>query len=126
MANTSRFPIEDVVSMSELTGFNLQEIEGGAWTNALLDSTMSQFYAGTLSAIVNPGQGTRSPREVFISTFLKGTGRDIAGFGSALAKQARDITKSVLEPVTKLLKASPLILVGGIALAIILLTRKVK
>lgn len=77
MADTNRYPIDDVVRMAEITGFTMFELES-FWTDELLAAHMAQFYAGTSVQVVNPAQGIRPEDVSVVSQFWDATEKDLA------------------------------------------------
>lgn len=129
MANINAFPTADVTSMAEFTGFTLTEIQAPGFTDENLVGLMNSFYAGDLTPIVNPGQGIRSPEavaELEAKLSEKGGVGGLLGFLVDLGNEIQDTTKKVIEPLAATLAVSPLILLAGITLAILLLARKGK
>lgn len=125
MADINRYPISDVTSMAELTGFNMTDIR--SWTDTLLDAKMAEWNAGTLSGIVNIGQGQRPPGAVFAETFASGVSHDVSEIGIAIGNAANALGRAPGEIARRLEELGdllPILLVGGAALAILLLTRK--
>lgn len=107
--------------MAETTGFTLSEIQQPGFTAANLAGLMSSFYAGTLSQVVDPGQGTRPPEAVFLETFFSGVGEDVADIGERIAGGTRDTAGALLSAF----KAAPLILLVAGVVAVLVLTKKV-
>lgn len=125
MADVNRYPIADVTSMAELTGFNMTDIR--SWTDALLDAKMAEWQAGTLTGVVNIGQGQRPPEEVFRQTFISGVGHDVSEIGIALSEAARALGRApgeIARRIEELGDLLPILLIGGLAAALFILAKK--
>ncbi len=127
MADLNRYPIADVTAMADTSGFNLTELRSPTFTDGLLDAKMREFYAGTLEQVVNPGQGTRDPTAVFVSTFTSGVGKDVSEIAIKTTEGVRALASGIPEAVRnlgKVLELSPFIIVGIGALAVLIFVAK--
>ena len=104
--------------MVETAGFTLIEIQAPVFTDENLAGLMRSFYAGTLDIVVNPGQGTAAGKP--------GLSRTLSFNLEVLAEDIEAATRRVLKPLGSILDLSPLILLGGITTAVLLLARKAK
>ncbi len=127
MANVGYYPGTDVAAAAELTGHTVAELSSDWYTDELLATLMQQYYEGSLAPIVNPGQGTRPPDEVWRETFVSGVGQDIASAGSQIAEATRALGTGLVsgvKTVTGLAGALPLILIVAGAAGVWYLIRR--
>lgn len=125
MADLTPFPIDEVISMATQSGFTLDELRSPTFTDGLLAAKMSEFRAGTLGQIVNPGQGTRSTTDVFLNTFVSGVGEDVTKIGVGIAEGTRAAAEAAVRLPAQLLAAGPLIIGVAVVAAVVILTAKV-
>jgi len=126
MASLNPYPVDDVVEMARIAGYTVFEIEN-FWTDELLSANMSYYYDGTLTRIVNPGQGIQAEDVSVAAHFAEGVEQDLTNALESAKQVTGNLAEAVIQgtaALPRILETLPLVFLAAVGVGLYVLARK--